>query len=339
MWIRRMQAVNSLWMEPEFYRVAFQVPPHEPRHERVASGCEACILSMIGGNIDILQDLWVSVYSRKKKGAGPEYSELKDLLDCWISWKGERAANEVVGKSFGKIVRGYRRALQKERHLKREAQKQHRQADFSLLVRKSEFDEPVRTPLENGKAKGKSNLPVIEVEHEDKDRELDDDYDECRLISYYGNLTASSHSLLPNSARQTLEAGLSIHPAFRASILSLPNSQHVQYSESDYPEDHEDPEDLLQDLPQDLPPRPRAPTPSSVYSRATYVPEPLHLQPGVASGSNPRKDAMRPLSRDTQYTQDTVMTQWPTQARMDSTAQHRADTYSKLVGNSRNPRR
>jgi hypothetical protein len=91
-WYTRLVAINSLWMNKETFRYMFRLRPGDPIHRRIHSDCEACILAAIGGNTSMVQDLYFSANTRRKKGK-PEPSIL-NILRPWIEHLG--IADEVA---------------------------------------------------------------------------------------------------------------------------------------------------------------------------------------------------------------------------------------------------
>jgi hypothetical protein len=118
--VRRMQALNGLWMSPKFYRSLFipwHVMPSDFRFDRIDSGCEACILASVGGNHQTLSDLRASILGRRKRDR--PCTQLLEVVEAWIDWTGRgdiiRSESNMLGREIGKC----RRQMQEARRLKR----------------------------------------------------------------------------------------------------------------------------------------------------------------------------------------------------------------------------
>lgn len=111
--VKRLHIVNSLWMSHDLYRVTFQAEPHDARHTRIHSDCEACILAAVGGNRQILSDLRTSMLGRRKK-RGP-IARLLKLVEAWIEWTGEQDAIRAHSDELAKEVRAVRRQMRATR--------------------------------------------------------------------------------------------------------------------------------------------------------------------------------------------------------------------------------
>ena len=111
--IQRLQMLHSLWTPPELYRTSFDVMPEDKRYDQVQSGCEACILSLIGGKGEILCDLRASILGRKKTDKKP--GSLLHLVEAWIGLQ-EHSEQFLKGsRKLGRIILGCRKRWQMER--------------------------------------------------------------------------------------------------------------------------------------------------------------------------------------------------------------------------------
>lgn len=117
--IRRLQAVNGLWMTSNFYRTLFfpwHATPTDFCFERIDSGCEACILASVGGNHQVLSDLRASIRGRKKKGRS--HAPILKMVEAWIDWTGHGDTIREESSRLGKEIAKCRREMQKARRLK-----------------------------------------------------------------------------------------------------------------------------------------------------------------------------------------------------------------------------
>jgi hypothetical protein len=116
--VKRMQSINSLWMSPDLYRVAYQAMPSDPRYERIESNCEGCILAAVGGSPLILSDLRTSMLGRKKKKG--RLARLLRVVEAWINWMGNSEEIREESDVLAQSVRACRRQMQMaRRQLKR----------------------------------------------------------------------------------------------------------------------------------------------------------------------------------------------------------------------------
>ncbi|KAF4629887.1 hypothetical protein G7Y89_g8255 [Cudoniella acicularis] len=115
--VKRIQTINSFWLSPDMYRQVYQVQPHEKRYDMVANGCEACILAVIGGDRQILFDLWASMEGRvQKRGKKPR---LLRMVNSWLAWDSPRVeelkATSAKAHALAEEVLSVRRKMQEER--------------------------------------------------------------------------------------------------------------------------------------------------------------------------------------------------------------------------------
>jgi hypothetical protein len=116
--LNRLHGINSLWMAPNLFFLAFgEVPLDNGRRERIASGCEGCILAVIGGDDMLLSDLRAALIGRKKRNQ-PD-AELLPLVDAWIGLNPR--SEEVFHRSnqLGVEILSCRREMQKARRRER----------------------------------------------------------------------------------------------------------------------------------------------------------------------------------------------------------------------------
>lgn len=179
----RMQRLNSIWMQPDFYRQAYQVSPSEPRYQRVASGCEACILATIGGNRDIVRDLWASILGRRKKNR--EMKGWIDVVRAWGKWHENFEALKLESTGLGREICKCRKHLQA---LRRAATREQLQGTENPMGRNSE----AQTLLGHDHSVGDGD---VDVENE--------------IVDFYANMISRT-SLANRSAHPAGE----VHAAF-----------------------------------------------------------------------------------------------------------------------------
>ena len=221
--VTRLRKLNSLWMSPELYRVAFNAMPADARFEWVQSGCEACIIATVGGNQQIISDLRASMLGRKKKRL--PMPRLLPLVEAWIDWTGRGDAVRDESDALGREIRVCRRQMQKARRQKRRNISEGI-LDDGLVSESATLVEEVPEG-------------VYEMEGSEKSEREEHDF-EGSIIDFYANLMSRT-SLIPST-----HPAERIHPAFRDSIVFSPTTgtfhrqvplkpaSHSIYSESNY---------------------------------------------------------------------------------------------------------
>lgn len=218
--IRRLQSVNSLWMSSVFYTASFPCIPAEQRFEKVPGGCEACILSSVGGNFQILADLRTSLVSRRKKGCADP--RLLKLVDVWINWT--TCCEAIVNDSdeLGKEMRAIRREMQQE---KRERKAEERAAHLSSSSRRSSSRSSSRdstsrrrswssSTREGRHSRPPSSVPSVKIvdidDVEGKVADPKQEFDfENSIVDFYADMMSKAE--LPKNA----DLNESLHPAFQ----------------------------------------------------------------------------------------------------------------------------
>ncbi|KAF7897451.1 hypothetical protein EAF00_005679 [Botryotinia globosa] len=191
--VLRMKMLNSIWMQPEFYRQAYQVQPCDPRYERVASGCEACILATIGGDRSIIRDLFASIWGRRKKNK--QMNGWIDVVRAWASWQGDSEGLTHESQGLGREITRCRKHLQT---LRRDARRERLAGNRNPFDRDSE----AQTLLGNDFAE------------DDKDEDGDI---ENEIIDFYANMM--SRTSLANTSSQESHPAEGVHAAFRDTVV------------------------------------------------------------------------------------------------------------------------
>jgi hypothetical protein len=195
-WLRRLQSINALWMSPELYRVAFDAKPSDERPEEITSGCEACILSVIGGAHVMLLDLHNSAESRKKKAPIPP-PVLMRFTEGWLTAQDLNIPDKAY--EIMMEIRAVRRAQLKVRR-KRQEERKHGKAPS------------IHSAADTGLGKFEFAFEDGEAKHLDQN---DDDDGDAEMISvYYSDKLAEANNYQTAVSRPAQE----MHPAFRASL-------------------------------------------------------------------------------------------------------------------------
>ncbi|RDW84563.1 hypothetical protein BP6252_02153 [Coleophoma cylindrospora] len=117
LFVTRLEGVNNLWMKPEVYKAIFSALPEGTCFVEVPSGCEACILSVVGGSHRAVTDFRASIHGRKKK-RGTE-AKLLVLVDAWTELSKDGEVIKAESERLGREIRRVRRQMQAARRQKR----------------------------------------------------------------------------------------------------------------------------------------------------------------------------------------------------------------------------
>ncbi|RFU31005.1 hypothetical protein B7463_g5328, partial [Scytalidium lignicola] len=185
--LKRLQMINSIWMDEDLYRVTFDATPYDARYERFPSGCEACILAAVGGNQTIISDLRAAILGRKRKRQKRE-SRLLKIVEGWMDWTGRGEELRSSSLELGREIRDFRKMLMAEKDERREKEK----ATAKVKVRrrrKRAGRESGTMPLLQNEMKDENNSYG---RHGNKDQKKGN-YEhgvEDAILDYYANLTS-----------------------------------------------------------------------------------------------------------------------------------------------------
>jgi hypothetical protein len=273
--VNRMHGINALWLSPFLYRSIFGVSSDEEGPGRVESGCEACILAVVGADHRMLCDLRASMLGRRKKGL--PLPRLLKIVDTWIDGTGSGAEVKKESDVLEKEIRGCRRQMQKAR---RQIRRNTEQGIVDYEV--PEDEEPLLTEAHEEEAAPEE---VFEMDWMGKDENAEHYFEES-ILDYYTR--ESKMNLESNSPAPTPE---DMHPAFRESMVTWSFSTGT-FRHRDTPPSPP-PRCSLRPVPlQQLPP-PRAPTAytASVYSRSAFDSSPSYAESSVPELSTVEEQA------------------------------------------------
>ncbi|TAQ87874.1 hypothetical protein B7494_g3808 [Chlorociboria aeruginascens] len=198
--IKRIQSISSLWTSRELYRNLVNAMPEDPCFERVASGCEACILSVVGGDHGILSDLRASMIGRKKKGH-PTRPRLLPLVESWINWTGQGDEIRCKSDMLAKTIRRCRRQMQ---HARRQTRRNIEEGILDPPTGREGQQSSMTSDCEEG----------LEADRSERYRKQEQEFEES-----IKDLYASSSTFITNP--YTVD---SIHAAFRNSVVYSPKT-------------------------------------------------------------------------------------------------------------------
>ncbi|KZL66080.1 hypothetical protein CI238_06211 [Colletotrichum incanum] len=120
--LHRLDAIQALWMDPSTFELVFDRPPGTL--ERVASQCEACILSAIGSRHTFLSDLRAHLIARTKTAT----PVLQRIVEAWLTRFPEETQKSVNQESsfLAEEIRTVRREIAVARHKRRDARRQRK---------------------------------------------------------------------------------------------------------------------------------------------------------------------------------------------------------------------
>jgi hypothetical protein len=196
--IARLHRINSLWMAPGLFRLAFADVPGA----RIESECEACTLANVGGDPEMLSDLRASMIGRKKKKK--PVGGLLVLVEAWIDGVGGGDAIRAESDVLAREVRRCRREMQKSRKEERE-------------IEKRKIEEERNAEMAEGE-KALADTAAVDVAENSGANEIDEHDFEGSIIDFYANLISTT-SLVRNPPPTE-----DIHPAFKDSIIISPTN-------------------------------------------------------------------------------------------------------------------
>lgn len=211
--LKRIHSINSLWLSPYVYQQLFNITEKEEcLVEMVHGGCEACILSVVGANLQMLSDLRASMLGRRKKGL-PRPRLLK-IVDAWIDGTGHGLNIRRDSDELGKEIRQCRRQMQKARRQKRRNIK-----DGIIENEISEEQQPLLSQTYEDEATPED---VFDMDGKEKDEKAEE-YFESSILDYYTGGLNSSAKAASRSPTPTPLPEDSVHPAFRDSLMTFDN--------------------------------------------------------------------------------------------------------------------
>lgn len=83
--IWRLRELHALWLDPDTFAETFRISPHWIKWDYQANKCDACILSRISGNLEILLDLRCMIKSRATSKFVAKHGDPK-LLKWVMTW-------------------------------------------------------------------------------------------------------------------------------------------------------------------------------------------------------------------------------------------------------------
>ncbi|KAF4471950.1 hypothetical protein FALBO_1139 [Fusarium albosuccineum] len=100
-WLDRVDALTSMWIGRNAFRAVFGYQRTSTSGLRVESGCEACIMSVVGGRPQLLSDLRACMIARRGKYPRTSRKEprLLRLVESWINHLDADCSRAVVDAS------------------------------------------------------------------------------------------------------------------------------------------------------------------------------------------------------------------------------------------------
>ncbi|KAM0324325.1 hypothetical protein ACHAQA_008104 [Verticillium albo-atrum] len=130
--VYRMTNVSGLWVASDDFEARFGYRPD--MFPQLNSGCEACMLSIVGARAQLLVDLRANMLARSKRGYEPSFMR---FVDAWIEWFGDDASFIMAeSRILSEELRQIRREMARRRHEKRrQARREGRLSDHTSRSR------------------------------------------------------------------------------------------------------------------------------------------------------------------------------------------------------------
>lgn len=206
-----MVGINSLWTERETFYHVYNAKEGDPVHRQVKSDCEACILATVGGDQQMLTDLYVSA-----KGRG-NYDRRKPpvsyMIEGWLDAMGILEYVRVVCLDFYRIIRHERTRMQRERRVDRRANNKERPTYV-----------PDRPVIASERPRQPSQYQPPQNEGDD---DIDPEEEKAEIIDFYARRLSTMPSQ-KNLGAHYNDSRLSVHPAIRVYLDH--NAQTGKYS-------------------------------------------------------------------------------------------------------------
>jgi hypothetical protein len=211
--LKRIHGINSLWLSSYVYQQLFNISEKEEcLVEMVHGGCEACILSVVGANLQMLSDLRASMLGRRKKGL-PRPRLLK-IVDAWIDGTGHGLDIRRDSDELGKEIRECRRQMQKARRQTRRNIKEG--------IIENELPEEQQPLLSQTYEEEATPEDVFDMDGKEKDEKVEEYFEDSILGYYTGGLNSSAKAGSRTRAPTPVPED-SVHPAFRDSLMTFDN--------------------------------------------------------------------------------------------------------------------
>lgn len=222
--LQQLRELHSLWLPERTYEQTFLAAPN-PAWPYQKSGCEGCLLTRIGSDLQIVARLRALLLSRRRT-AKPKHGHprLLAFVDGWLvglAGGGERGREMMQGSEMeGEELKIVRKKIWQDRRERRR-----------MAEGKTQAVENVDVAAQGGKEKGiKEEEEVMEQEayQSDFENEIIDHYAALRSTLRQSSTEASSAQLASLTSRTT---GQARSPRTEISGMSHPTrSRHVQAS-------------------------------------------------------------------------------------------------------------
>lgn len=188
-WRKRVIGINSLWTAKEIFYHVHQAEKGDPIHQQVKGDCEACILATIGGDQQMLIDLYICANSRGRLDRRGQ--PICHMIEGWLDAMGILEHIYETAKPFYRLIRSERARMQRERRAERRVKNRERPSIA-----------PKRPPRPEERQK------------------MDDDAAEdekSEIIDLYIKRLSAMSGQIPYN-KQANDSRLSLHPAIRSHI-------------------------------------------------------------------------------------------------------------------------
>ena len=188
-WRKRVISINSLWTEEETFYHVHQAKSGDPIHQQVKGDCEACLLATIGGDQQMLMDLYTCANSRGRLDRRDQ--PICHMIEGWLDAMGILEHIYETTKPFYRLIRSERARMQRERRAERRL-----------------------------KNRGRPSTAPERPQRPEERQKMDDDAAEdekSEIIDLYIKRLSAMNGQIPYN-KQPNDSRLSLHPAIRSHI-------------------------------------------------------------------------------------------------------------------------
>ncbi|CAM1505238.1 Fc.00g108750.m01.CDS01 [Cosmosporella sp. VM-42] len=168
-WLDRIDSVTAMWVGQKAFEMVFGYKSAMPAIQSVESGCEACIMAVVGARPQLLCDLRASMLARKMRSPDdPTDPRLLRIVDSWIEHYHEEArdavnkASEKLASDIFDIYKEMKRRKEKRTKERRDAGKPVRMRRHRHRHRRRDDGLPTPTQPPEGRYSRRMSLLVYD---------------------------------------------------------------------------------------------------------------------------------------------------------------------------------
>jgi hypothetical protein len=212
--VQRLRSINSLWTEPNMYRILFDNRPNAPKLDFLRFKCEACIISTVSSDARMLKDLLIASITRRRKSQVRQ-PRLCRFVEAWLEHRGVAEQVRADSEELINKVREARRAVQ----MVQKAKKHEKKSNPDAKSTRSKPTRPASNPFID---------PRYELDGKNREDDKGEEHDDnAVIIDFYRHkfnncdfLNQDPRELSGHNADNFRASRASLHPAFRGSDTS-----------------------------------------------------------------------------------------------------------------------